>query len=399
MSTLEDIQKLDEACHFQVYKRYPILLERGEGARVWDSTGKAYIDVLAGIAVNALGHAHPAVLKALTDQAGRLMHCSNLYYTEPQAKLARLLVDQSGLDRVFFCNSGTEAIEGAIKLARKWATRKGRGGTIVSMEGSFHGRSLAALTATGQPKYKEGLEPLPGGFTIVPFNDLGAVEKVLDDTVCAVLVEPVQGEGGIRPADPAYLAGLRKLCDERGALLIFDEIQCGIGRTGTTFAYQGYGVVPDVVTIAKALGAGFPIGAFLAKQSVAECFKPGDHGTTFGGAPLACAVALAALSTIVNEKRPERSRELGDYLMATLREKTAGIDAVKEIRGRGLMVGVVLDRSGKEVVNAMMERGVLSNCTADTVIRLVPPLVISKADLDEAVGVLVEVLKETCPNA
>ncbi len=399
MSTLEEIQKLDEACHFQVYKRYPILLERGEGARVWDSTGKEYIDMLAGIAVNALGHAHPAVLKALTDQAGRLMHCSNLYYTEPQARLARLLVEQSGLDRVFFCNSGTEAIEGAIKLARKWATRKGRGGTIVSMEGSFHGRSLAALTATGQPKYKEGLEPLPGGFTIVPFNDLQAVDKVLDDTVCAVLVEPVQGEGGIRPADPAYLEGLRKLCDERGALLIFDEIQCGIGRTGTTFAYQGYGVVPDVVTIAKALGAGFPIGAFLAKQSVAECFKPGDHGTTFGGNPLACAVAFAALSTIVNEKLPERSRDLGGYLMESLRKKTAGIDAVKEVRGRGLMVGVVLDRSGKEVVNAMMERGVLSNCTADTVIRLVPPLVISRADLDAAVDVLVGVLEEAFPNA
>ncbi len=399
MSTLEEIQKLDEACHFQVYKRYPILLERGEGARVWDSTGKEYIDMLAGIAVNALGHAHPAVLKALTDQAGRLMHCSNLYYTEPQARLARLLVEQSGLDRVFFCNSGTEAIEGAIKLARKWATRKGRGGTIVSMEGSFHGRSLAALTATGQPKYKEGLEPLPGGFTIVPFNDLHAVDKVLDDTVCAVLVEPVQGEGGIRPADPAYLEGLRKLCDERGALLIFDEIQCGIGRTGTTFAYQGYGVVPDVVTIAKALGAGFPIGSFLAKQSVAECFKPGDHGTTFGGNPLACAVALAALSTIVNEKLPERSRDLGGYLMESLRKKTAGIDAVREVRGRGLMVGVVLDRSGKEVVNTMMERGVLSNCTADTVIRVVPPLVISRADLDAAVDVLVEVLEEAFPNA
>ncbi len=399
MSTFEDIRKLDEACHFQVYKRYPILLERGEGARVWDSTGKEYIDMLAGIAVNALGHAHPAVLAALTDQAGKMMHCSNLYYSEPQAKLAELLVEQSGLDRVFFCNSGTEAIEGAIKLARKWATRKGRGGTIVSMDGSFHGRSLAALTATGQPKYKEGLEPLPGGFTIVPFNDLGAVEEVLDDTVCAVLVEPVQGEGGIRPADPAYLAGLRKLCDERGALLIFDEIQCGIGRTGTTFAYQGYDVVPDVVTIAKALGAGFPIGAFLARQAVAECFKPGDHGTTFGGNPLACAVALAALFTIVNEKLPERSRKFGDYLMATLREKTAGIDAVKEIRGRGLMVGVVLDRSGKEVVNTMMERGVLSNCTADTVIRLVPPLVISKTDLDAAVDVLVGVLREVCHNA
>ncbi len=399
MSTFEDIRKLDEACHFQVYKRYPILLERGEGARVWDSTGKEYIDMLAGIAVNALGHAHPAVLAALADQAGKMMHCSNLYYSEPQAKLAELLVEQSGLDRVFFCNSGTEAIEGAIKLARKWATRKGRGGTIVSMDGSFHGRSLAALTATGQPKYKEGLEPLPGGFTIVPFNDLGAVEEVLDDTVCAVLVEPVQGEGGIRPADPAYLAGLRKLCDERGALLIFDEIQCGIGRTGYTFAYQGYDVVPDVVTIAKALGAGFPIGAFLARQAVAECFKPGDHGTTFGGNPLACAVALAALSTIVEDGLSQRSRDLGDYLMESLKKKTAGIDAVKEIRGRGLMVGVVLDRSGKDVVNAMMDKGILSNCTADSVIRLVPPLVISKADLDKAVDVLVGVLREVCHNA
>ena len=371
---------------------------RGKGSRVEDSKGNTYIDMLAGIAVNSLGHCHPEVVAAVREQVGKLMHCTNIYYNEPQAKLAKLLVDASDLDRVFFCNSGTEAVEGAIKLARKWASKNGRGGKIISMDGSFHGRTLGALMATGQKKYRNGLDPLLTGFEIIPFNDIEAVERAVDDETCAIILEPVQGEGGIRIATKEYMTALRKICDERDILLIFDEIQCGLGRTGYLFAYQACDVIPDIITLAKALGGGFPIGALLAKEDFSSAFEPGDHGTTFGGNPLATAAAYASLSTIIHENLSERSREMGEYLMHILNEKTKEIKAVSEIRGRGLMVGVELDGGGKDVVNAMLEKGVLGNCTADKVIRFVPPLNIPKKYLDRAIEVFIESLKEVYPD-
>ena len=396
MSDFDQVRELDSQYHFQMYGRYPIALTRGKGTRVWDSVGKEYLDMLAGIAVNSLGHCHPRVVEAIQIQAGKLIHCTNLYHTEVQAKLARLLVDLSDLDRVFFCNSGTEAIEGAIKLARKWGSQNDRGGEIISMEGSFHGRTLGALSATGQAALKKGLDPLPHGFTSVPFNDLGALRDAVGDQTIAILLEPIQGEGGVIPADPEYLKSVKRLCDEKKILLIFDEIQTGLCRTGSFFAYQNYGVVPDIMALAKALGGGFPIGALLAKEEISKAFAPGDHGTTFGGNPIACAAAYAAVTTMVEENLADRSHEMGDYLRRAIRERLDGHASVREIRGKGLMVGVVLDREGKDVVMAMMHKGLLGNCTAGKVIRFVPPLNISKTDLDSAVAIFAEALEEVC---
>jgi predicted acetylornithine/succinylornithine family transaminase len=394
----DEIKKLDEKNHFQIYNRIPILLVDGKGSRVTDSTGKEYIDMLGGIAVNSLGHCHPAVVTAISEQAKKIIHCSNLYYIEPQAKLAELLIKNSEMDRILFCNSGSEAVEGAIKLARRWGKNHHRGGEIITMSGSFHGRTLAAVTATGQEKYKKDFDPLPIGFKVVPFNDFNALTEQIDNNICAIMLEPVQGEGGIRIADTEYLEKVRRLCDDENILLIFDEVQCGISRTGHLFAYQGFEVIPDIVTIAKALGGGFPIGALLAKEEVARQFGFGDHGTTFGGNPLATAAAYATVSTMIQEDLSNRSKKLGEYLLSTLREKTSGYDVVDEVRGRGLMVGVVLKKNCKEVVRIMIEKGVLSNCTADLVIRFVPPLTISKEDLDIAINVLIESMNEVYPN-
>lgn len=391
---VQEVKEIDSEYHFQIYARLPILLKKGKGARVWDSNGKEYIDVLGGIAVNSLGHCHPNVVNAIKKQAEQLIHCTNIYYIEPQAKLDKLLIENCDMDRALFVNSGTEAVESAMKLARKWGGKQGKGGGIITMEGSFHGRSLACVTATGQKKYRIGFDPLPQGFKIVPFNDLQAVEDAIDDSICAIMVEPIQGEGGIIPADKAYLNGLRTLCDEHNILLIFDEIQCGMGRTGYLFAYQGYGVVPDMITIAKALGGGFPIGALLAKQNVADAFEKGDHGTTFGGNPLATAAAYASVSTLINDKLPEQAQKTGDYLLNQLRKKSENNRHIKEVRGRGLMVGIVLDQEGKDIVPVMMKQGVLSNCTAKNVIRFVPPLLISKEDLDTAINVLINAINE-----
>jgi predicted acetylornithine/succinylornithine family transaminase len=394
----EEIKKLDDNNHFQIYKRLPILLVDGKGSRVRDSNGREYIDMLGGIAVNSLGHCHPAIVNAITEQAKKMIHCSNLYYIEPQAKLADLLIQHSDLDRVLFCNSGSEAVEGAIKLVRRWAKNNHKGGEIITMTGSFHGRTLAAVTATGQEKYKKDFDPLPAGFKVVQFNDIEAIKKQINDKTCAIMLEPIQGEGGIRLVETDYLKKVRKLCDDENILLIFDEVQCGMARTGYLFAYQGFGVVPDIVTIAKALGGGFPIGALLAKEEVAKQFGFGDHGTTFGGNPLATAAAHATVSTIIVDDLSERSIEMGKYLISQLKEHTKDINAVVEVRGRGLMVGVVLNKNCKEVVKTMQNYGVLSNCTADKVIRFVPPLTILKEDLDKAVQVLVQSLKEVYPN-
>lgn len=390
----KEAEQLDSKYHFNIYGRLPILLKKGKGSRVWDSEDKEYIDVLAGIAVNSLGHCHPNVVNAIKKQAETLIHCTNIYYIEPQVKLEKLLLDNCDMHKALFVNSGTEAVESAIKLARKWGSKHGKGGGILTMEGSFHGRSLACVTATGQKKYRVGFDPLPQGFKIVPFNDLQAVKDAIDDSICAIMVEPVQGEGGIVPAEKAYLEGLRNLCDEHNILLIFDEIQCGMGRTGHLFAYKGFDVIPDMITIAKALGGGFPIGALLAKQEVASAFEKGDHGTTFGGNPLATAAAYASVSTVIDEQLPKKAQQTGKYLMNLLEKKKQTTKYIQEIRGKGLMIGIVLDRKGKDIVPAMMKQGVLANCTAENVIRFVPPLNISKKDLDTAVNILLDSLNE-----
>ena len=390
----KEVERIDSKYHFQIYGRLPILLKKGKGSHVWDSDGNEYIDVLGGIAVNSLGHCHPKLVDAIKKQAEQLIHCTNIYYIEPQAKLEKLLLDNCDMDRALFVNSGTEAVESAIKLARKWASKHEKGGGIITMDGSFHGRSLACVTATGQKKYRVGFDPLPSGFKTVPFNDLQAVEDAIDDSICAVMVEPVQGEGGIVAADKTYLKGVRDLCDKHNILLIFDEIQCGMARTGHLFAYQGYNVIPDMITIAKALGGGFPIGALLAKEEIANAFDKGDHGTTFGGNPLATAAAYASVSTLINENLAQKAQKTGSYLMNKLNEERKKTTHIKEVRGKGLMVGIVLDQKGKELVPEMMKHGVLANCTAENVIRFVPPLTISEKDLDTAVSVLMDAIGE-----
>ena len=387
-----DLYALAERYYVPVYRPRRIVLDHGRGSRVWDREGVEYIDFGAGIAVNALGHAHPALLAALHDQAGKLWHTSNVFVSEPPLRLAQALVEASGFARrVFFCNSGAEANEAAIKLVRRWAASQGRGPerrTILSFRGSFHGRTLAAVTATAQPKYHEGFEPLPPGFAYSDFNDLAAAERAMaDGSVCAVLVEPVQGEGGVTPATPAFLAGLRALCDRHGALLVCDEIQCGMGRTGHLFASHGYGVTPDVVTLAKALGSGFPIGAMLVGPRAAESLSFGAHGTTFGGNPLAAAVAGAAL-------RELSSRALMDNVArqaAAIRDGLAALDAefdvFDEVRGAGLMIGAQLrptyaGRAG-EILDACVGQGLLLLQAGPDVLRFVPALNIGDDDIAE----------------
>jgi acetylornithine/N-succinyldiaminopimelate aminotransferase len=390
---MNEYQQLDQQSHFQTYKRLPITLSHGKGARVWDVNGKEYIDMLAGIAVNALGHAHPALVHAIKNQVEKLIHVSNFYLTVPQAKLSDRLVRLSGMDRVFLCNSGMEAIEGTYKTARKFAKSQGKSGPIVSMEGCFHGRSLAGI-ASGKEKYQQGFEPMPAGFKQIPFNSVDAVDAMVDDQTAAVIIEPVQGEGGIRPADPGFLRFVREKCNKHGTTLIFDEIQCGIGRTGKMFAWEHSGVKPDMMALAKGLGGGVPIGAILAREDIAAALQPGDHGTTFGGNPLACAAALAVLQTIEREDLVAQAVEKGKFLRKELKEKLGGHKLVEEIRGMGLMVGVALKTEGAPVVSAMAERGVLANAASITVIRLVPPLVITNEELSRAVDVLREVLDD-----
>jgi len=390
-------QKLEKENHFQFYKRFPITFVKGSGTRLTDSTGKEYIDALAGIAVNSLGHCHPKVVKAIQDQAEKLIHITNLYYNEPQSKLAELLTKVTGLERVFFTNSGGEAVEGAIKLARRYAYKKGRTGNIVSMHGCFHGRTLAT-TAMGKKKYQEGFDPMPGGFFSIPFNDIDALKAIAENDVIAIILEPVQGEGGIIAANPEYLKQVAEICKEKDILLIFDEIQCGMGRTGTMFAFQHFGVTPDILTSAKALGGGFPIGAVLAREEVATTFDYGTHGTTFGGNPLACAASLAAVNAILEEDLPAQAQVKGNYLVEKLKTAAREISYIKEIRGLGLMIGIELDFNGADVVNRMMEKGVLANCTEDTVIRLLPPLTITNDELDRILDVLIQSIKEVWNN-
>lgn len=391
--TATSLKEIDDAYHLKVFKRYPLTLSHGKGAKVWDIDGNEYIDALAGIAVNGVGHCHPKVVKAIQEQAAKLMHISNLFISEPQMHLAKKLVELSGLDRVFLTNSGAESNELAIKMARKYGHMNGRGGEIITMDGCFHGRTLATIAA-GRPKYQKGFEPIPSGFQLIKFNDLDAVKAAITDQTAAIMVEPIQGEGGIHPADADFLKGLRALCDEHKMALIFDEIQCGMARTGDFFAFQGYGVMPDIMSLAKSLGGGFPIGASLAREHVANALTFGDHGTTFGGNPLGCAAALATIEAIEEEGLMEKALENGTKIMERVRKEAQQEAAIKEVRGKGLMIGIELDIPSRPVVMKMMEKGVIANAIGDNIVRLVPPLVISMDELNTVVDVMLECIAD-----
>ena len=379
-----------EKYYLPVFGRYPLVLDHGKGCRLYDAEGNEYIDFLAGIAVNALGHAHPVLVNAIANQAAKLMHCSNLYYTEIQAKAVKVIAEVSGFDRVFLTNSGAEANEGALKLARKYGKEKAAGKyRIITAVHSFHGRTMMTLTATGQPKYQHGYEPLPQGYEYVEYGDIAALEAAMGDDVCAVLLEPIQGEGGVHVPSDEYLRQARALCDKYDALLIFDEIQTGVGRTGKWFAYMHSGVKPDVLTFAKGIGGGFPMGGFAVEEKMAHVFKPGDHGSTFGGNPLACAAAYACLTAIKAENLVDKAAVQGTYFKGELEKLQQKYpDKVKEVRGRGLILGMELCKEGKAVVESCLQEHVIVNCTAGNVIRLVPPLIVTKEEIDIVVAAL-----------
>ncbi len=387
MNTSE-IMGLDKEYVMQTYGRQPIALKKGKGAIVWDVEGRSYIDCVAGIAVNNLGHGHPRLVEAINIQAEKLIHTSNLYYTEEQVKLAQRLAQISPHAKAFFCNSGAEANEGAIKLARKYT---GKGG-IITMKNSFHGRTITTITATGQEKYQKGFGPLTPGFKYVPYADVNAVAETITDDTAAVLVEPIQGEGGIIIPPNGYLEDLKKLCHEKGVLLIFDEVQTGFGRTGEMFASQTFKVSPDITTLAKAIAGGFPMGAVLASDEVGSVFQPGDHAATFGGGPLACAAALASIETIECEGLLRKSRKNGKYFHDGLCQLREEHGIVEDVRGMGLMLGMELNIPCASIVNEMREKGVLVNCAADVVLRFVPPLVITKEEIDTVISILDEIL-------
>ena len=369
-------------------------LVRGEGPYVWDSEGKRYLDALSGIAVCGLGHNHPAVTKAINEQASKLLHVSNLYNIEPQIAAGKALVEISGMDNIFFSNSGAEANEAALKLARKYGQEKGIATPeVITAENSFHGRTMATLSATGNKKIKVGFAPLVSGFIHVPYDDIEAIKAAATPNTVAVMVEPIQGEGGVRVPAPSYLQNLRKLCDERGWLLMLDEIQTGNGRTGKYFAYQHFGILPDVVTTAKGLGNGVPVGACLARGQAAAIFQPGNHGSTFGGNPLACNTALAVVRTITEEQLPIRAAYLGDRMLQNFRTALADVPGVVDIRGCGLMMGIQLDQDCPKLVELAKEAGLLINVTAGNTIRLLPPLIISDEQADEIVRIVVDLIK------
>jgi acetylornithine/N-succinyldiaminopimelate aminotransferase len=392
----KEIIELGEKYLMKNVGRIPLAPERGEGVRLWDVDGLEYLDFVSGIAVNALGHCHPALADAISWQAHQLMHCSNLYYIEPQVLLAQLLVNNCDQDKVFFCNSGAEANEAAIKLARKFAKENYDENKveIITALNSFHGRTLATVTATGQPKYQKGFEPLPAGFKYVPFNDLGAMEEAIGPATCAVLLEPIQGEGGVNMPEPGYLQGVAELCQKHGALLIFDEVQTGLGRTGTLLAYENFGVVPDIITLAKALGGGFPIGAMLAKEHVAAAFQPGDHASTFGGNPMACVAALVTLQELMFGGVIDNVARVGEYLYEKLVGLANKYPFVKDVRGMGLLLGMELTVKGKPFVDGCHTRGLLINCVNDYVLRFLPPLIVTTGDVDVAIDILDEVMAE-----
>lgn len=373
------------------YGRLPIVIDRGEGCYVWDLEGNRYLDLVAGIAVNSLGHSHPAVTKALQEQCAKLLHCSNLYWIENQVALAKLLVEKSGLGKAFFCNSGAEANEAAIKLARKWGN--GEKYHIITMVNSFHGRTLGALAATAQEKYQKAFRPLPEGFSAVELGDLEALEREIRPETCAIMLEPIQGESGIHVPTQAYMQGVQALCRKHGILLILDEVQTGIGRTGKAFAFQNFGLEPDIISLAKAIGNGVPMGAILAKNEVADCFQPGDHATTFGGTPIATAAGLAACSILLEDDFLAQVRETGAYFQIQLQgigQRHPGL--IAEVRGMGLMIGCELTGSAKAAAAELLKQGVLVNSIGEHVLRFVPPLIITKAQIDAFTVILESVL-------
>jgi len=378
----------------KTYNRFPIVLTKGQGCRLWDTEGREYIDFVSGIAVCNLGHAHPKVSEALSKQADILLHVSNLYYTEPQIELAYRLTQNSFADRVFFCNSGAEANEAAIKLARKYVKDKGEKDRyrIITMEKSFHGRTMATLSATGQDKIKKGFEPVLEGFDHIPFNDIEALRKSIGPSTCAVLLEPIQGEGGVRCPDPDYLKEVRRLCDETGILLIFDEIQTGMGRTGKLFAYEHFGIEPDIMTLAKALANGLPIGAMLAREDVADSFGPGAHASTFGGTPIVTAASIQVVKVLLEENIISHCAEMGAYFKEKLSGLKAGHESIVDVRGMGLLLGMKLKIEGDAIVNACMEKGFLINCIQGNILRFIPPLIIEKEEIDAIIEFLDEIL-------
>lgn len=389
-----DIKQLADRHITNTYARYPLALVKGQGSTLWDDQGNAYVDFIAGIAVCNLGHAHPDLVSVLDEQARTLWHVSNLFYTVPQTELAAWLTAHSFADRVFFANSGAEANEAAIKLARRYFKENGAPERyrVVSMKQSFHGRTMATLSATGQEKVRKGFDPILEGFDFVPFNDIEDLSCAIGPSTCAVMLEPIQGEGGVVTPQGEYLSQVRKLCDETGCLLIFDEVQTGIGRTGKLFAYEHYGVTPDIMTLAKALGNGLPIGAMLATEKAAVGFAPGAHASTFGGTPLVTAVALKVLKLLTETGILEQAAETGKYLfgkLEALKEKHA---VIQELRGKGLLQGVVLNTEGAPIVKACMEKGYLVNCIQDRILRLAPPLVITREEIDGLIDCLDEVL-------
>lgn len=392
--TAYELMELSDKYIMATYRRFPIVLVKGSGARVWDSDGKEYLDFVAGIAVCNLGHSHPKVAEAIKKQVDILTHVSNLYYIEPQINFARILVENSFADKIFICNSGAEANEAAIKLARKYAHENMAGGKyeLITMKDSFHGRTLATVTATGQTKFQIGFAPLPEGFRYVPFNDISALEEAISDKTCGIMLEPIQGEGGVRIPDADYLSQVRKICDDRGILMILDEVQVAMGRTGTFFAYEQYNIRPDIVTLAKAVGNGFPIGVMMATDKIASAFQPGSHASTFGGNPLAMAACLATIDIIMNEGVLENVKRVGSYFVGRLKELKSTCPVIKDIRGRGLIIGMELTIEGADIVRECMDKGVLINCTGGNILRFVPPLIITERDVDVAVGILGEVL-------
>ena len=392
----QEIIQADQDYFMNVFgPRFPIVLEKGEGVYLYDKEGNKYLDFTAGIAVNALGYNYPEFSEALKEQVSKLIHASNLYYYEIQAKLSKLLISNSYADKIFYSNSGAEANEGAIKLAKKYFKEKGEERyEIITAKNSFHGRTLKTLAATGQEKYHKPYTPIPQGFKYVPYNDLAAIKEAIDDKTAAIMLELIQGEGGVNPATQEYIEGVRELCDQEGILLIFDEIQTGIGRTGSLFAYEEYGIEPDILTLAKALGNGVPIGAFLAKDGVAQAFKPGDHGSTFGGNPLACQAAYTTLSIILNQGVVDNAKEVGSYFYNRLLELKEKYDFIKELRGMGLILGLELDMEAKEIVKKMLDNGILVLTAGKKVLRFLPPLVINIEDVDQVIGVLEEVFSQ-----
>ena len=377
------------------YTQTPIVFVKGDGLKVFDSEGNEYLDFFPGWAVSGLGHCHPRVVKAIKQQAGKMIHVPNNYMNELQAQLAFVIAKNSFDGKVFFANSGAEANEAAIKLARKYGNQRGGRFEIISMLKSFHGRTLATITMTGQDKVKIGFEPLPTGFLSVPFNDLEALKSAVTDKTAAVIVEPIQGEGGISVADEAYMRGLRRFCTEKDILLIFDEVQTGMGRTGKVFAYQHYDIEPDVMTLAKSLGGGVPIGAIVARRHIADTLGAGSHASTFGGSPIVCAAALAVFEAIDEEGLIDNVDKMGAYLVNSLKKLKSTNGTIKEIRGKGLMIGVELKIEGDPIVKECLKRGLLINCTQKKVLRLMPPLIVKKRDIDKAIKILNEVLNNT----